>query len=328
MSIASGHRENASETASQFGAEHFTGDWRETVAHPDVDLVCVTTPPVLHREITLFALAQNKHILCEKPMAMNVAEAEEMANAAADKPLLAILDHELRFQPGRSQVRDMLRSGRIGKVRHIKTIFQASHRSAPDVPWNWWSDAASGGGALGAINSHIIDSLRWFLGSEVSSVACQLHTNIKYRPHGEARRAVTTDDEANMLLRFADSDLTTDATGLVSVSMAEGPEHVHQMEFYGEIGVLRMNHDGSAMIAMVGESEWSRLDIGLGPQFEGPIDPGFARAFWFFAPLIVEALERGETTIPNAATFADGLAVQRVLDAARRSDADGIFAQI
>ncbi|MFN0279310.1 MAG: Gfo/Idh/MocA family protein [Pyrinomonadaceae bacterium] len=82
VSIASGTLENARSAADHFGVEHYTDDWRETVRHDEVDLVCITTPPKLHREMTLFALEQEKHILCEKPMAMNVAEALGMAAAA------------------------------------------------------------------------------------------------------------------------------------------------------------------------------------------------------------------------------------------------------
>src|SRR5436190_13989893 len=99
-SVASGSVENAQETADEFGIGHFTAGWRETVRHPEVDLVCITTPPILHREMAIFALEHGKHVLCEKPMAMTVAEAEEMASAAKGKPLLALIDHEMRFQPG------------------------------------------------------------------------------------------------------------------------------------------------------------------------------------------------------------------------------------
>src|SRR5687768_6593318 len=90
VSIASGRAENASSAAREFGVKHFTGDWRETISHPDVDLVCITTPPRLHLEMTLFAIEQGKHVLCEKPMAMNIAEAEQMAAAAASSDLLTV----------------------------------------------------------------------------------------------------------------------------------------------------------------------------------------------------------------------------------------------
>ena len=141
VSVASGSLENARSTAEEFGMRHFTDDWRETVSRDDVDLVCITTPPKLHLEMTIFALASGKHVLCEKPMAMNVAEAEEMTAAAKGVPVLALIDHELRFQPGRLKAYQMLREGAIGKVRHAKYNFRAPHRGDPNVAWNWWSDA-------------------------------------------------------------------------------------------------------------------------------------------------------------------------------------------
>src|SRR5436190_15640304 len=82
-SVASGAIENAQATADDLGIGHFSDDWRKTLDHPEVDLVCITTPPVLHREMALFAIERGKHVLCEKPMAMTVAEAKEMADAAA-----------------------------------------------------------------------------------------------------------------------------------------------------------------------------------------------------------------------------------------------------
>src|SRR5205807_2941122 len=161
-------------------------------------------------------------------------------------PVLALIDHELRFQHGRQTARAMLRLGEIGKVHHAKYIFQAPHRGDPDLPWNWWSDIEKGGGALGAINSHVIDSFRWCLGTEISSVFCQLHTNVKERrDHSGQMRPVTSDDEANMLLRFADSEITDDATGLVSVAMTEGPRYKNGIEVYGEKSEIRVGPRGN-----------------------------------------------------------------------------------
>jgi len=201
VSVASGSLENASKTAEKFGIGHFTADWRETVAHPDVDLVCITTPPSLHREMVMFSLENKKHILAEKPMAMNVAEAEEMTAAARSAGVLALVDHELRFQPGRQHVYKMLRDGAIGKIRHAKWNFRAPHRGDASLPWNWWSDIEQGGGALGAINSHIIDSFHWFLGTEISSVFCQLQSHVKKRPYSDGeKREVTT--YASSICRF------------------------------------------------------------------------------------------------------------------------------
>ena len=323
-SVASGSIQNARSTAEECGASHFTADWHETVARDDVDLVCITTPPNLHREMTLAAIENGKHVLCEKPMAMNVAEAVEMTDAAKDKPLLTLIDHELRFQPGRQIAYKMLRDGVIGKIRHAKFIFQAPHRGDPNIPWNWWSDASVGGGALGAIASHIIDSFHWFLGTDVSNIFCQLQTHIKQRPDSSgSMRGVTSDDESNMLLRFADGDLTTDATGLVSVSMTEYPKYKNRLEFYGSGGAIRIDHIGDVYLAKAGDDDWKQIDVPLTANIPGVADTGFARGFMDFAPHITNAIRSRETVIEHAATFADGLRVQRVLDAARASNAEG-----
>jgi len=324
VSVASGHIENAKATAEAFGIGHYTGDWRETIAHDAVDLVCITTPPVYHREMALFAFEHGKHVLSEKPMAMNIAEAEEMVAAAAKTDLLALVDHELRFLPGRLRAYEMLRDGAIGVVRHAKYNFRASYRGNPDVKWNWWSDINQGGGALGAINSHVVDSLHWFLGTEISSVFCRLQTHIKKRrDSAEELRDVTSDDEANMLVQFADSDLTEDATGLVSVSMTEGPEYMNRIELFGSKGAIRIDNIGNLYISKTGDKDWTEVEVDLGHPIEGVADTGFPRGFLIFAPVLVKAITNGDTMITHAATFNDGLRVQRVLDAARESHTTG-----
>lgn len=323
-SVSSASYANAQATADEFGIGHFSDNWRETVLHPEVDLVCITTPPHLHFEMTLFAIEHAKHILCEKPMAMNVTEAAEMTAAAAGKPILALIDHELRFQPGRQVARTMLLDGAIGEIRHAKAIFQAPSRGDAKLPWNWWSDASAGGGALGAINSHIVDSFNWFLGSPIETVFCQLQSHIKERRATAGEMLpVTTDDEANMLLRFADGPLTRDATGLVSVSMLEIPKYRNRVEFYGSEGALRIDHRGDVFTARMGEADWNPVAVEISDAIPGYPDTGFPRGFSGFAKKIIEAIQTERPFIEDAATFEDGLDVQRVLDAARESNRHG-----
>lgn len=323
VSIASKSAENARIAAGTFGIEHHTADWRETILHRDVDLVCITTPPNLHCEMALFAIENGKHILCEKPMAMNIAEAERMANGAENKGILALIDFELRFQKGRRAAYSLLHDGAIGKVRHARYDFRAPYRGTPDIPWNWWSDAKQGGGTLGAINSHVIDSFIWFLGVEPAEVYCQLQSHIQQRrdANGEMR-AVTSDDQANMLMRFGNGGLTANTTCLVSVSMVEGPGFANHLIFTGEKGSLRVDFRDDVYLAKSGEEDWTRVETETGSPIGDFADTGFSRGFREFAPAIIEAIRSGETSIEHAATFADGVKVQRVLDAARESSAD------
>ena len=324
-SIASGSLENAKTTAEEFGIAHFTEDWRETIARDDVDLVCITTPPKLHHEMTMLAIEHGKHILCEKPMAMNAEEARDMTAAAKNAGVLALIDHELRFQPGRMRAYEMLREGAIGKVRHAKCHFQAPHRGDPNIPWNWWSDIEQGGGALGAIVSHVVDSFHWFLDNQISSVFCQLQSQIKKRPaSGGEMREVTSDDEALMILRFGDGGLVEDATGLVSVSMTEYPTYKHRVEFYGTEGSLAVEARGELFIAKpVPDTEWQQVGVDFGDAIPGVPDTGFSSGFTEFAPKFIDVIQKGGNEVKHAATFADGLAVQIVLDAARESDTSG-----
>ena len=323
-SVASGSISNAKATAEEFGIGHFTNDWQETVRRDDVDLICITTPPSLHREMTLAAIENGKHVLCEKPMAMTADEAREMTDAAKKAGVLALIDHELRFQPGRRKAHEMFREGAIGQIRHAKYHFQAPHRGDPKVEWNWWSDESQGGGALGAIVSHIIDSFQWLMGTGVSSVFCQLQTHIKERSDSVGVvRQVTTDDECLLILRFAPNEFVADATGIVSVSMTEYPTYKNRVELYGTDGAIAVEHKGEVLVAEAGDTEWKAVEVPLGDAIPGVPDTGFSRGFMAFAPEIITAIRTGASEIEHAATFQDGYEIQRVLDAAKESDRSG-----
>jgi len=325
VSIASGSRKNAETAAREFNVSHFTDDWRETVESADVDLICITTPPIFHCEMALYALEHDKHVLCEKPMAMNAVEACEMTEKAGTKNVLALIDHELRFQAGRQKARKLLHNGDIGEIIHAKCNFRNTSRGDTGLAWNWWSDKEQGGGALGAITSHIIDSFRWFLSAEISSVFCQLQTHVKERRDERSNKMleVTSDDESNLIVRFTNNDFVKDATGIISVSMVEYPNYHNLIEFFGTKGALRVDYRGEIFLAKSNESDWTEIETEIGAAPTEIFDSGFPSGFMSFAPKIVEAIKTSTTEIEHAATFADGLKVQKILDAARQSDETG-----
>ena len=322
VSVASARMENAEKTARDFNISHYTDDWRETIKRDDVDLICITTPPIRHREMTLFALENDKHILCEKPMAINAEEAGEMREKSKEKNTVCLIDHELRFLNGRKKAYSMIRDGEIGTIRHAKYNFRAPHRGDESAPWDWWSDSAQGGGALGAIGSHVFDSLRWFVGAEISSVFCQLQTHVKKRRDEKtgATREVTSDDESNLILRFSDGEWTTDATANVSISMVEYPIYQNRVELFGTKGAIRIEYDGELFVGEAGAESWQKIDVPLNRGVGGARATGWNNAFLAYAEEIVNALKEGKTQVEHAATFEDGLKVQRVLDAAHESN--------
>src|SRR5215213_8682363 len=197
VAIASRRRDNAVEVANEFGIQHVAADWQELVERSDVDLVSIVTPPATHMEITLAALEHGKAVLCEKPMALNADQAAQMMEKARSAGVLALIDHELRFLNSRRTMRGMLQTGAIGTVRHCNYVFRSDYRGIADRGWDWWSDAAMGGGTLGAIGSHVVDSFHWTLSTHVTKAFGMLTTHIKERPDkaNGGMRAVTTDDE-------------------------------------------------------------------------------------------------------------------------------------
>ena len=343
VAIASRHRENAESVARQFGIANVATDWRELVEREDVHLVSIVTPPATHMEITLAALDRGKHVLCEKPMAMNVEEATRMTVAARQAGVLALVDHELRFLSSRRKMRAMLAEGAIGMVRHCNYVFRSDYRGVLERAWDWWSDERMGGGTLGAIGSHVVDSFRWMLNAEVSEVCCMLSTHVAERPEkGRAAQAggepstpdeatirrVTTDDEAKLLFRFAESPLTKNATGAASLSVVESGKHLNQLEVYGSKGALMVEETGELWHSPAGSGAWQPVPFARDPIAPGMRDGSWSRGFTAFASAIVSALRKGESTVAGAASFEDGYRVQLVLDAARASNRSGCWKEI
>jgi predicted dehydrogenase len=330
VAIASAHRERAEAVAEEFKIRKVANDWRELVALEDVDLVSVVTPPATHLEITLAALEHGKHVLCEKPMAMNAEEARQMTDRAATAGVLALVDHELRFLNSRRMMRAMLNGGAIGPVRHCNYVFRSDYRGVLERPWDWWSDESMGGGTLGAIGSHAIDSFRWMLDAEISSVFGMLSTHVAERPDKEsgANRPVTTDDEAKLLFRFADSELTKNTTGAALLSVVESGGHENRLEIYGSTGALMVEDTGELWHSPAGSGSWRPVPVDQDPMAAGMRPGSWSRGFTAFSGAIIEALHEGKSSVEGAATFADGYRVQLVLDAARASHKSGCWVRV
>jgi predicted dehydrogenase len=329
VAIASRHRERAASVATEFGIENVANDWKELVAREDVDLVSVVTPPATHMDITLAALEQGKAVLCEKPMAMNAAEARRMTDLAREADVLALIDHELRFLNSRRKMRAMLHSGVIGTVRHCNYVFRSDYRGVLGN-WDWWSDVTMGGGTLGAIGSHAVDSFRWLLDAEVSEVCCVLTTHVAERPDKTSgtMRSVTSDDTVRMLLRFAESPLTKGATGATSLSVVESGELQNQLEVFGSSGALMVEETGELWHSPAGSGAWRPVQVDQDALAPGMRKGSWSAGFAAFSTAIVTALREGRKTVEGAATFEDGYRVQLVLDAARASSESGCWSPV
>lgn len=318
VGIASPTREKVEATAREFGIEHVATDHRALLDAARPDLVFVVTPPHRHAEQSIDALDAGCHVVCEKPTALNATESERMWQVAAQHPRqLALLDHELRVHPNRIVLRNIVEAGSLGAVRHATYTITSPARRDPTTPWHWWSDVTQGGGTLGALGSHAVDTLRSLLG-EVESVRGTLHTWTTERPDPRtgAPRAVTADDLAVAWLRFRSGALAT-----MTLSLIEA-ERVHRLTLAGTLGAAHLDEQAPLRVQLPAE-EWQDVSVpdDLPANAElGIPDTDWARSFIRYARLIVAAIADGRTEVPGASTFEDGHRNQCVLDAIRVAD--------
>ena len=318
VGIASPNRERAAATAREFGIPHVAADHRELLQAARPDLVFVVTPPHRHLEMARDALAAGCHVVCEKPTALSAEESAGMLAAAKASPgRLALIDHELRFDPRRIALRKLVAGGTLGEVLHITYTIHSAGRRDPAQPWSWWSDQAQGGGMWGAVGSHAVDAVR-VLAGEVDAVRGRLETFVKERPDsGGAMRAVTSDDFAAAWLL-----LRSGVRATMTLSAVEGDRR-HELLVALARGAARLE-EGRPLLVRDGSGEWREAanDGDLPPSAAlGIPDTDWARCFIRFARAIAASIQEGKATVPGAADFHDGHRNQLVLDAGRRSAA-------
>lgn len=311
VAVASGRPARAKAAAERFGISHAFDDYRE-LARADLDLVSITAPPHLHHPMALAALAARRHVLCEKPMALTRAEADAMVAAAERAGVVHAIDHELRFNPSRRKARALIAEGFVGRPRHVLATLVGERSNDPARAWSWWYDAGQGGGLLGAVGSHVIDLLRYWLG-DIAAVAGTVETFVRERPDpdGKGRRAVTADDFTTFALRFASG-----AVGTVLLSVVTAQTRSMRVEVWGDEGTLVLDDErlwGARRGAALEElTEPETLVPAPGMEYV----PVWGLSFLRLVDHLVAAVLDGAPVAP-AATFHDGREVQRVMDAIR-----------
>jgi len=314
--IASGNAERARAVAAEFGIPNAFGSGEELARSPAVDLVIVSSTPDAHARHTIAALEAGKHVLCEKPMALTVREAEQMLEVAERSPGLARIDHQLRYEPNRRKVRQLIQVGTIGPVLHLELVLRPYVRGDGrpqtfDAPWTWWYDAARGGGILGAVGSHLIDLCRFWTGSDIVEVGGRAATLVPERyDEQRVRRRVTADDYASFVMRLASGAI---ATITLTTVASHGPGHFAQVT--GRDGTLVLTGETTLEIGRAGGPlEDASVPDDLWEQ-TAPNNM-WARSFVRLMRDVVAVLD-GRSAAGQPATFHDGLAVQRVMDAVR-----------
>jgi predicted dehydrogenase len=318
-------------------------DWRALIARDDVDVVDICTPGDSHAEIAVAALAAGKHVLCEKPLANTVEEAEAMAAAAAEaaaRGQISMVGFNYRRLPAAALARSMVAEGRLGTLRHVRVTYLQDWLTDPEFPLTWrLRKEKAGSGALGDLGAHIVDLAQHLAGEPLGGVSALTETFVRRRPlparasgglsasgsvPGSPSGAVTVDDAALFTARFASGALAS----FEASRFAAGRKNSLRIELNGERGSLafdleRLNelayHDHTEPAAHAGfrrilvtEPDHPYLDAWWPPGH----GLGYEHTFIHQARDLVQAIAEGR---PPAPSFADGLQVQRVLAAVEES---------
>jgi predicted dehydrogenase len=313
VALASSRMESAKAAAAPYGINTIYDDWEKMLAEQRLDLVCIATPTVMHAPMVLAAIARGAHVLCEKPTAMNSGEARAMLDAARKADRLHMIDHELRFNPTRARIAELIHGGDLGEIRHVNiTNIGASWADPASRPkGDWWSDAKMGGGRLGANGSHQVDMLRWWLG-EPSSVIGQALTAVPDRickNTGEEWTA-TADDLSHFTL-----EIETGALAQVFMSGVAAATMGNETQVFGSKGSITLsNGDEKLYFAKAGDG-FKDISVDDPHTTLDGLNKGIWNVSVFAALQELTAAITEDRDLKRGASFVDGLRNQMVLDA-------------
>ena len=346
--IADVHLPTAQDAAARYGYERATGDWREIVGDPSIDVVSIVVANRLHREMAEALVGAGKHVLCEKPLTDTLADAAAMAELEASTDRVTGMGFCYRRHPGIAKVAELVQGGALGAVSHFNGAYWCDYGCDPATPIAWRYTGPMGSGALGDVGSHLVDAAELICGPVVSVSGATMGTVITKRPpasghvaggrgastEAEATEPVTNDDIATFTARFASGVVGTFSASRV----AFGVPNSLIFDVFGTQG--RASFD----FARAGEIT---LDDASAPEgLRGPrrvlVNPSFPyfkdgssmafggvgftqiEQFVYQAHAFLQQVAGiTEGALPPVASFADGYRSMRILDAIARSAASG-----
>ena len=329
--------------AQHVGFEATSDDWRAVLEHPEVDVVSITLPNAMHREVALAAIAVGKHVWVEKPVGRGLEDTAAVAEAARKAGVVTGVGFCYRFAPAVQHARELIRSGAIGDVTHYRGVFLADYANRPDAAASWrFMREDAGSGALGDLMAHVVDMTHFLVGP-IERLNGRTATMIAKRPRlpvGEGTHFsrvdtdmlvdVENEDWAGALFEFGDGTVGSLEASRVIV----GPRVQMRFEVHGTRGALsweleRMNELERFELSDNGADE-GYATILVGPQHGdfAAFQPGAGVPMGYDdlrvaeARTFLEAVRDGEQRAPGVD---DMLACARVLQAIERSSASGAW---
>ena len=331
--------DRAGAAAARLGWTQVATDWREVVTREDIDLVDIVAPGNAHAEVAIAALAAGKHVLCEKPLANSVADAQRMADAAraaAGSGALAMVGFSYRRVPALALARQLIADGLVGRVRQVRAQYLQDWLSDEQAPMTWRLDReAAGSGALGDIGAHAVDAAQYLTGQQVQGVSALLHTFVTERPllgesrglsgaAGAGRGRVTVDDAALFTARLGEGIIAS----FEATRFATGRKNALRVEVSGSAGAVAFDLEDMNVLDVydardpAGRQGFRRIQVTepehpwMGAWWPAGHAIGYEHTFTHQVADLVGDIAAGRQPRPS---FDDGLQVQRVLDAVERS---------
>lgn len=320
--VAVYHRElaKAQAIAATHQIPHACQSLEETLSLPAVQAVSISTPPFLHYQQAKAVLQAGKHLLLEKPTALNVREAVELYRLAQAQGMVVALDFEFRFVPAWQRLAELLAEGYVGEKRLVKVDWLVPSRADASRPWNWYARKDQGGGALGAIGSHLFDYISWLF-APVQRLCGRLSTTITTRPDPAtgAMKPVDADDTCTLLMELADG---TPCQAALSAVTYQG--RGHWVEVYGDRGTLILGSDNQKDYvhgfrlwgSQVGQP-LTELDIPERLDFPKTYDDGRLAPFIRVVDRWVQSIDQGKPLVPS---LREGVYSQLLMDLTHQSN--------
>ncbi len=336
QAISGRNEERLKKAAEKMGWQSYETDWRRLITRGDIDVVDIATPNNTHMEMAIVAAEAGKHVICEKPLAITVEQAEKMYEAVKKNNVLHMIVHNYRFAPAVQLAKRLIDEGKIGKIHHMRATYLQDWILDPNFPLVWrLQKEVTGSGTHGDIGAHIIDLGRFLVG-EFDEVIGTMKTFVKERPIGEMSGGLNANVKSNEMGKVEVDDtsafLANFSNGALGVfeatRFAGGNRNGNRFEINGSKGTIRWDMESMNKLQVYFEGDEAGIQgfrtIHCTEEhhpFAGNYWPaghgiGYEHTFINLMSTFMDGVINGYSPAPN---FEDGLINQRILEAVEES---------